>query len=283
MPAPTVSGLLAEARARLAAAGVDAPATDARVLLAHVLGFSAARVLAAGETPVAPADAARFRALVARRAAREPVAYLVGVREFYGLPLLVTPAVLVPRPETEGVVAAVLERLPPAPRVWDAGTGSGAIAVAVAVARADARVVASDRSPAALSVCAANARRHGVSSRVRPVLADWLDAAADASLDVVASNPPYVPTEELAGLPPEIRDYEPRAALDGGPDGLDGLRRVVSGARRALRRGGRLAAEVGPGQADAALGLVRAAGGWDEAAVLPDLAGLPRVLVARRG
>lgn len=299
MPAsgPTAASLLAEARARLAAAGVDAPATDARVLLGHVLGWTAARVLAARDEPVPPAAAERFRTMVARRAAREPLAYLAERREFGGLELFVTPAVLIPRPETELLVSALLERLPPgaaaptcggSPVVWDAGTGSGAVAVAVAAARPDVRVVASDRSPAALSVCAGNARRHGVAGRVRPVLADWLEPAAAGSLDAVAANPPYVRTEELSRLPPEVRDHEPRAALDGGPDGLDAVRRVVAGALRALAPGGWLVVEIGAGQGRAALDLAKrgtrggGSGGFDPVEVLPDLAGVPRVLAARR-
>jgi release factor glutamine methyltransferase len=275
---PSWRRALAEAAATLARAGVDTPAADAEWLLAAVLGVGRARVHLAGAERPTPAQAARFRDGVRRRAAREPLQHIVGATEFWGLPIRVSPAVLVPRPETEALVEWVLALAAGAarPRVVDVGTGSGCIACAVATARPDARVVGLDRSAPAADVARDNVRALGLAGRVAIVQADLLDGVRGASVDVVVANPPYLPAGLLAALPPEVREHEPRIALDGGPDGLDVVRRLVPAARRALRPGGILALETaGEAQAEEAARLLGQRG-FAAVQTRSDLAGVVR-------
>ena len=258
-------------------------ARDAALLLRYALGISHAAQLADPERELTPAQQAAFDALVQRRLANEPIQYITGEQEFYGLALRVTSAVLIPRPETEQLVEAVLAELDPTQpvRILDVGTGSGAIAIALAHHLPHARVTAVDLSAAALEVAASNAARHGLADRIRFVASDLLDALPPGELpfDVIVSNPPYVPTADRAGLHPQVRDHEPAAALFAGPDGLDVYRRLIPRARTALRPNGLLALEIGHGQREAIASLLS---GWNELRFLDDLQQIPRIALARR-
>jgi release factor glutamine methyltransferase len=263
---------------REAARRIDA--SEAGVLLAHALGVPRARLVAHAERPLGTADDRRFAGLVERRAAGEPVAYIVGEREFWGLALRVTPAVLIPRPETELLVERSLALLPPETPldVLELGTGSGAVAIAIARERPRANVVATDVSAEALEVARGNARTHGV--RVAFACGDWLAAAGGKRFDLIVSNPPYVASGDPHMTRGDLR-FEPPGALDGGPDGLDSLRRIILDARAALQAGGRLALEHGYDQALACRALLVGAG-YDAVADFADLAGHPRVSVGHR-
>jgi protein-(glutamine-N5) methyltransferase, release factor-specific len=279
-----LSHLLLAATRRLEAGGIPAGEArrEARILLGHALGISHEEMRLRPEREVSGEDAARFESLVARRAAREPLAYLTGTRPFYGLTFEVTPAVLIPRPETEFVVEAALAGLGPDPKLLDVGTGSGCIAIAVAVNAPAATVYATDLSPEALAIARRNAARNGVAERITFAEGDLLAPVADAGpFDVIASNPPYIAPEEIERLEPEVRDWEPRLALGTHPDALHFYRRLAAEAPPLLVSGGALIAEVGQGQAEAVMALWRAVGLLD-VHVIPDLAGIPRVVTGRR-
>ncbi|MBJ7576165.1 peptide chain release factor N(5)-glutamine methyltransferase [Luteimonas sp. MC1828] len=271
----SVDEALRAARARIAP-------EDALPLLLHVLGRSHGWLYAHGDAPLADADAARFDALVARREAGEPVAYLVGRRGFWTLDLTVTPDTLIPRPETELLVEQALARIPPgaATRVADLGTGSGAIALAIASERPQARVVATDRSAAALAVAGTNARALGLGN-VEFREGDWFAPLAGECFELIASNPPYI----VAGDPHLGRGdlrHEPAAALASGPDGLDAIREIVAAAPGHIVAGGWLLLEHGWDQGVAVGGLLAAAG-FAEVATVADLEGRDRVTLGRRG
>lgn len=276
-----VEEILKKGTAVLKAAGITSPRVDAEVLLSFVLNCERLALYREPQREVAVGEAARFEELVARRAAGEPVAYLTGEKEFMGLRFAVTPAVLIPRPETELLVetAVTLLRGAAAPVVADVGTGSGAVAVSLAVLLPAVRVFAVDISTAALAVARKNARRHQVSERVVFLKGDLLEpfAGNESFFDLIAANLPYVPSKEVARLPRPVR-REPVLALDGGADGLALYRRLVSQARSLLKPGGYLLFEIGSGQGAAALGLLPPA--W-EANVVQDLAGRDRLVVAR--
>ena len=276
----SVGAALAGAIEQLGAAGVPEPRPDAEVLLAHALGTSRAGVIARGREPLLQEVAARFERLVARRAARVPLHHLVGEREFWSLPFAVDARVLIPRPETELLVETALAVAPAARRVLDLGTGSGAVAAALARALPAARVWGSDRERDALAVARANLARHapGVGCVAADLIAPWRAGA----FDLIVSNPPYVSDAELAALAPEVRDHEPRAALDGGPDGLVCIRRLVADAPRALAAGGWLVMEIGAGQAAAVGKLVATDGCWLGARLVRDHAGIERVVAVER-
>ncbi|MFT3912913.1 MAG: peptide chain release factor N(5)-glutamine methyltransferase [Anaeromyxobacteraceae bacterium] len=272
--------LLAWTQDYFAKKSVDSPRLTAELLLAHALGCDRVRLYLDFEKPIQEPELATFRALVKRRADGEPTAYLLGKREFFGHGFAVSPAVLVPRPETEALVEAALAALPregPG-SVLDLCTGSGAIAVSVALGRPGTRVVATDLSEEALAVARANAEKLG--AVVEFAHGDlWAAVHAGDRFDVILSNPPYIPSAELAGLSREVR-REPCIALDGGPDGLDVLRRVVAGAPSRLAPGGVLAVELHEGHAERVVALCREAG-FEQAEGRKDLAGLPRYVVAR--
>jgi release factor glutamine methyltransferase len=281
----TVGRLLAWTTDWLAARGAESPRLDAEVLLAHVRGCPRIALYTAFDTPVGDAERGRFRELVKRRGAGEPVAYLVGNREFFSLPFAVSPAVLVPRPETEGLVVRVLDlcRAAAAPRIVDVGTGSGAIVVALAKHLPRAAFAATDVSAAAIEVARANAVRHGVAERIAFVHCDLLaDPAAAGPWDVVVSNPPYVREDEFPGLPRDVREHEPRAALVAGPTGVEVVERLADAAARALVPGGWLVVEIGPAVAAAAEAALAAGAALDSGPTIKDLAGLPRIVQARR-
>jgi release factor glutamine methyltransferase len=280
----TLAQCVRDAAATLAASGfdVDDARRDVAVIGRALLGWDEARWLVAQSQP-APSDfPARLAPLVARRAAREPVAYLLGEREFYGRAFVVSAAVLIPRPETEGLVEAALALLAAngaaSPRVLDIGTGSGCLAVTIALERPDLAVIATDVSGDALAIARANAARHGVDARIEFHEAAFAGDLVDA-VDLIVTNPPYVAERDRGALSADVRDYEPSLALFGGDDGLDVIRALVRHAARALRRGGWLVMEIGQGQAAAIEAIVRHAG-FDLHGTRLDLAGIPRVVVA---
>jgi release factor glutamine methyltransferase len=280
-------------------------ARDAALLLRHVLAISHAAQLTEPERELTTEQQATFDALILRRIANEPIQYITGEQEFYGLTLRVTPAVLIPRPETEQLVEAVLAEFarPPAEfvchpaaqrrdlllsssqhlplRILDVGTGSGAIAIALAFHLPHAHVTAVDLSAAALEVAAANAARHHLTSRIQFIESDLLAALALTELPFAAivSNPPYVPTADRASLHPQVRDHEPAAALFAGPDGLDIYRRLIPQARAALLPDGLLALEIGHGQQEAIASLLS---DWNQLRFLDDLQHIPRIALARK-
>jgi release factor glutamine methyltransferase len=277
MPA-SAGQTLAAACARLAAASRN-PRRDAKVLLAHVLGWDQAALLAHPERLLSPAELAQYESLLTRRVASEPIQYLTGEQEFFGLLLEVSPDVLIPRPETEHLVEAVLERVgrEANARIVDVGTGSGAIAVALAHALPRARVTAVDLSPAALEVARRNAERHGLSARVTFLQSDLLSAIDGAEFDAVVSNPPYVAEGEV--LEPQVSNYEPHSALYAGPTGLEIYERLIPQACSVLKPQGWLMLEVGYGQQPAVEALLR---GWSAVSFVRDLRGIPRVVQAQK-
>jgi release factor glutamine methyltransferase len=320
----TIGGACLQASSFLEVCGVPEPRENAERLLMHALGLDRAGFLRDWREPM-PADRLpAWAAMVRRKAAGEPLQYITGEQWFYGLPFAVTPAVLIPRPETELLVEAVLEtadRLWPAARggarpkaaagtaqgghdadapparpsaagdgaaclrVADIGTGSGAIAVALAVQRPHWRLFATDLSPDALAIAKANAHRHGVTDRIAFIRGDLLEpfaegGEADAALDIVVSNPPYIPSSDLSGLQREVRDYEPRLALDGGADGLDPYRRMAARLRTFPIAPRVVAFEVGFGQARAVAGLLSDAGLWPDIRIIRDFAGIERHVIA---
>lgn len=278
----TIHAALLQAAAELAPV-TDIPRLEAEVLLADVLDASRAVLIAHHECSLTPTQRARYQALVRRRAVDYPLPYLTGRLEFYGLEFEVTPEVLIPRPETETLVELALARQPAS--AVDVGTGSGCIAVSLAVHLPEATIYATEISPAALAVARRNAQRHGVAERVRLLAGDLL-SPCPGPVDLIVSNPPYVSTGEWASLPASVREYEPSLALDGGPDGLDVVRRLLAQAPAALagplptegRPGGALLIEIGAGQGEAAANLARTFFPQATVRVLPDLAGRDRVL-----
>jgi release factor glutamine methyltransferase len=274
----TVGEMLADTIARLAAAGVAEARADAEVLLAHALGTTRAGLVVAARRAFPVAARASLEALVSRRAAREPLHYLVGEREFWSLPLAVDRRVLIPRPETELVVETALRVAPGARRILDVGTGSGAVAAALARELPGARVWASDLDGGALCVARANLARHA--PRVGLVRGDVLAPFRAGAFDLVVSNPPYVADEELLALAPEVREHEPRVALAAGPDGLAVLRALAVQAPGVLAPGGWLVVEMGVGQAAAMAKCVVRDARYGQIRMVRDPAGTVRVLAA---
>ena len=261
---------------------------DAESLLLHVLRRNApernlAWLIAHEDEAVAPDVVAAMDGLVKRRFAGEPMQYIVGEAEFYGLPFYVNRGVLIPRPETEHLVDKVVELAPlfRRPRVADVGTGSGAIAIALAQELPDAQITATDISVAALDVARENAKRNGVADRVRLVEGDLLAPVAGEQFDIVVSNPPYVAERDRDSLSVEVRDYEPAQALFAGEDGLEIYRRLIPAAFGALVAGAFVVLEIGYGQGDA-VGALLAASRFTQIEFTADLQGIPRVASARR-
>ncbi|MHA6532663.1 peptide chain release factor N(5)-glutamine methyltransferase [Paenibacillus sp. BAC0078] len=275
----------AEASSFLDKSGCNEPQRSSQLLLEHVLGLSGAAYYMALADPFPPAAKAAWEAGVTRRAAGEPVQYIIGEQEFYGRAFEVTPDVLIPRPETELLVEAILkygaelwpDGVVAAPRpltAVDIGAGSGAISVTLAAEAPAWRVCAGDISPGALAVAGRNARRHGTAVDLR--LGDLLEPFAGMETDILVSNPPYIPGGDIAGLQREVRDHEPRTALDGGADGLDPYRRMMDQLRLLPAPPRLVGFELGQGQAEQVAGLLRAAGHWGEIVTIDDLAGIPR-------
>ncbi|MFN5300182.1 MAG: peptide chain release factor N(5)-glutamine methyltransferase [Planctomycetaceae bacterium] len=281
----TVGRILEWTAQHLKKSGSDTPRLDAELLLAKARACPRIQLYVQFNEVVPDAQRAVMRDLVRRRAQSEPVAHLVGHREFFSLDFAVSPDVLIPRPDTETLVLDLIThaRRLPAPAILDVATGSGCIAIAAAVQVPAARVTASDVSPAALTLARQNADRHGVAARITFLEGDLLaPLPAGAQFDFLVSNPPYIPTAQLETLDREVRDYEPRLALDGGPDGLRFLATLLQQAPSVLVPGGRLLLEFTPEQAPALLELATAQPELSDPAVLKDLSGRPRVLVATR-
>jgi release factor glutamine methyltransferase len=276
---------VASARTQLRAAGIphDEAALDARLMAQHVLQWDATRYFANGDQAAPATFPEPFHALLARRLRREPMAYVLGHREFWGLDLEVTSDVLIPRPESELIVEAVLKHLPDADaatRIVDVGTGSGCLAIAIAGERPRAQLTASDISPAALRVAERNAARHLVAARMRFMQADMLEGV-DGPFDVIVANPPYVPDLNRKGMQLEVRKFEPEIALFGGPQGLDLIERLVAQAATRLAANGLLVFEFGLGQDDEIEQLISRTPALTMIDIVADLQAIPRVAVAR--
>jgi release factor glutamine methyltransferase len=277
----TVLKVLKWTQGRFAERGIATARLDAELLLAHVLGKDRVGLYTHFDQPLAADELTGYRELIKRRLSGEPVAYLVGKKEFRSMELAVDARVLVPRPETEHVVEVVLELLEgrEAPRVVDVGTGSGAIALAVQKARPDAQVLATDRSPDAAAVARANAEKLELTVEIRE--GSLLEPVrADGPFDVVASNPPYIPSAQVPSLPAEVLK-EPMLALDGGPDGLTVIRPLLQQTKELLKEGGAVVLEVADGQAPQVVALLTELG-FAEPQTRKDLAGHDRVVYARK-
>lgn len=285
-PARRVAEVLRQGARRLLAAGIENGRLNAEVLLGHVLGKSREQLLVAN-APISHRQSDAYDRLLARRLEREPAAYITGTREFWSLDFHVTGAVLIPRPETERLVEVALAVATElgggkALRIADLGTGSGAIAVALAKELPAAEIFAVDLSADALAVARRNAARHGIADRIKFVRGDLFEAiGARAALHLLVSNPPYIPTAEIAGLEPEVSRWEPCAALDGGPDGLDSYRRIAAHASNCLMPDGAVALEIGAGLGKAVTGLFESDCGWNDVKIYKDYAGNDRVVAAR--
>jgi release factor glutamine methyltransferase len=264
----TIGGLLRES---------GLPRLEAELLLCSVLGCERVRLIARAEEAVDSSGARSAHARFARRRAGEPVSYITGWREFYGLALRVTPEVLIPRPETERLVELALERLPAPARVLELGTGSGAIAIALATERPGLGIVATDVSEAALALARRNARDHGV--EIAFALSDWFDALGPEQFDLIVANPPYVAAGDAHLERGDVR-FEPRLALVGGEDGLDCIRKIAADARTRIRVGGWLLLEHGYDQKDRCVELLLELG-YADVGDFQDLAGWPRVCAGR--
>jgi release factor glutamine methyltransferase len=282
----TINTRIAEGRQRLLGAGIgrDEAALDARLLAQAVLGWDTARVLTSGNELEPSAFRRQYEELIARRAQREPLAYITGTREFWNLSFEVSPAVLIPRPETEGLVEAVNGLFPHRDTAFDIAdicTGSGCVAVAIAVEHPRARVVASDLSAAAVEIARRNIVRHNVGDRVECVQGDLVQPLT-APCDVIVANPPYVPARTRTTLQPEVRNSEPAMALFGGADGLDMIRRLLAESPPWLRPDGYLIFEFGDGQEDSVSALISTRPELTMIGIKRDLLGIARIAIARR-
>lgn len=280
----TVLDFLRIASDYFAEQGIETARLDAEVLLGHVLRKDRVFLYVHFDQPLEPFEVDQYRDLVGRRARREPLAYLTGEKEFYSQTFHVTPAVLIPRPETELLVEAVLAWAMEHPglTIADVGTGSGAIAVTLARELPDAKLLAIDTSAEALAVAEENAKKLGVADRVRLLRGEWLAPVRGQSLDAVVSNPPYIASADIEQLEPEVRRFEPRLALDGGRDGLDAYRVLLKQAATVVRPDGAMFLEIGHDQAEAVVDLSRLSG-WQTEEIISDHAGIQRIVSLRRG
>ena len=285
------AAILADATACLTTHGIQAPRLDAEVLLGHVLGISRTALYARLKTPLSPECVDRFWQLIVRRADREPLQYITGIQEFWSLEFSVDRRVLIPRPETELVIEVGLKHLRNASashsqaiRILDIGTGSGCLAISLAKELPHAHIWATDISADALAVARANALRHCVSERICFIQTDLWPASptAPAGFDLIVANPPYIARPELRDLQPEVQDWEPYLALNGGQDGLDFYRRLLQDCLGQLCIDGWLVMEIGAGQKDAVLCLIAQQATLTHSLCQDDYAGHPRVICARR-
>jgi len=275
----TLAEALHAAQSRLREAGIDDAGLEAEVLLRHALDLDRAQLYARLHEGLDETHRADFQRLINRRVAHEPTAYIVGHKEFYGIDLEVTPDALVPRPETELLVDEALRVAPDGPcAIADVGTGCGAIAVALATRLPQAVIYAIDDSERALALAARNVERLGLTSRVRPVHGDLLDPLPEA-VDLIVTNLPYVKTRDWEALPPEIREHEPRAALDSGPNGTEALERLLRVAPSYLRPKGRLLAEIAWDEGELLVEVARECFPRARVTIEKDLAGLDRILM----
>lgn len=276
----TILKVLNWTKGYLAEKGVENARLESEWLLCSALALDRVGLYVNFDRPLTAAELTGIRSLVARRARREPLQYILGSQEFYGLEFEVAPGVLIPRHDTEVLVREAVERAGTGAEILDIGVGSGCIAVALAKAIPEAAVSGVDPSAEALALAERNAQRHGVSLTL--ISGSLFEPFSGRLFDLIVSNPPYIPTPDLAGLQPEVRDYEPRGALDGGVDGLDFYRRIIPGALDHLKPGGWLLLEMGIGQAGDLLAMFDATGGFAELFTAKDHGGIDRVAGGRK-
>jgi len=279
----TIGAILNWTATYFAGKGVKTPRLDAEILLAHCLDVDRLYLYLNLDRPLLPDERSRFRELVKRRGLREPVALITGKKEFWSISLQIKPGTLIPRPETEILVEVVLQEIKenPAPKVLEIGTGSGAVAIALAKDKPRVEVVATDTDFAVLLVAQANAKEAELENAVQFIATDLFDSIRRGGyFDVICSNPPYVPTNIIPTLDPDVRNFEPMRALDGGPDGLDVIRRLAANAENFLNRPGVLVLEFGDEQAEA-VGRILVSAGFEVIRIFRDLSGKPRVIKGR--
>jgi release factor glutamine methyltransferase len=283
----TVEGARRSLTVRFKSGGIDSAGLDARMLAGAVLGLDLTGMITAANRPITAEESSRLETWAQRRLAGEPVARILGIKEFWGLPLELSAATLVPRPDTETLVELALEILRADGavdrplRIADLGTGSGAILLALLSELPHARGVGTDISEAALATASRNARRLELSDRASFIACDYA-SGVNGLFDLIVSNPPYVRSAAIAGLAAEVRDHDPKAALDGGADGLDAYRALIPQAAGLLAPGGALAVEAGLGQSGEIEALMTAAGLTIQQAARADLAGIPRAVAGRK-
>jgi release factor glutamine methyltransferase len=290
MPKPdtwTIGSLIAWAKDYLTRYGVSSPRLSAELMLGNALGYSRVELYMRYDQPLKKAELNCFKELLLRRRGHEPMAYILGEKEFWGLDFKVGPGVLVPRPETEHLVEEALARLPKGEplRILDLCTGSGAIALSLAMELPQAEVCAVELEHEALKYAQYNLDRHELNGRVNLYQGSLYDPVAPAGgfFEMITANPPYIPQREYDELSPGVKEFEPEKALLAGKDGLEITRHIIRGSGAFLRAGGWLLVELGAGQAQAATAIARASGIFEEVAVAPDLAGIDRVLICQRG
>jgi release factor glutamine methyltransferase len=284
----TIEALVVWVRHTLEQAGVETAVQESRWLVAHALELESHHLASKAQEPVSAEQWAHAVSLASRRAAREPLQYILGTQEFCGLEFQVSPAVLIPRPETEVLVQEAVRAvdLDKESVLVDVGTGSGCVAVALATILGNARIVAVDRSPQALAVAKGNAKRHAVAEKIEWMESDLLSALRErgmtGTVDIIVSNPPYIAEADWAGLQPEVRDFEPRSALFSGPMGTEFHERLLRESKEFLVPGGTLMMEIGQGQYAAVRQMAERIGGYAPLRVVEDEAGIERVVIARR-
>lgn len=286
MTRSTIEATRRELATRLASAGIESSELDARLLVGQALGLDLTGMIAAANRVLTAAESNRLEGLASRRLAGEPVARILGQKEFWGLPFALSPATLVPRPDTETVVELALEMLRAQPAnkplsIADLGTGTGAILLALLSELPDATGIGTDISVEALETATANAVLLGLSTRANFIRCDYASELT-GPFDLIVSNPPYIATRDIAGLAVEVRDHDPRKALDGGRDGLDAYRALIPQAASILAPGASLVVETGQGQAAQIEALMTAAGLVPQRPPRADLAGIPRAVGARK-
>lgn len=277
---PDIKELLQFALEKLSFSGIDTPLVDARIMLCHAAGITNSYIIAHSDAILDDDITANFISWVERRALREPLAYIIGEKEFYGFPFDVTPDVLIPRPETELLVEYSIDFLKAKNNsiAVDIGTGSGAIAVSVLRFVPDYFFYAVDVSEQALEIAVINSKKAGVGDRIKFLCGDVLNPLVGMKCDLIVSNPPYIPSDVISSLEPEVGDHEPLSALDGGSDGLDFYRLIASSAPEILKPGGSLAVEIGIDQAEAVVNLFKT-NRFSEIRVKKDYAGIDRIVI----
>lgn len=277
-----LEALLSHAKTALIKADVPTPSLDARLLLQHVLNFNHSDIMANQNHQLTDDQATTFQTLLNRRLAGEPVSRILGLREFYGREFNTSPAVLDPRPDTETLITLCLEYLPPDQEqtILDLGTGSGILAITLLAERPHKRAVAADLSPPALAIASDNAKHWGVSNRITFVESNWFENI-QGTYDLIVSNPPYIPSQDILNLEIEVRNHDPHLALNGGEDGLDPYRAIASGASRHLAPNGIIAMEIGAGQAEDVITIFKTRG-YKNLASKRDLGGHIRALAFER-
>jgi len=276
----TILKVLTWTRGYLAEKGIENSRLEAEWLLCETLGMDRVGLYVNFDKPLSDSELAACRAFVGRRARREPLQYILGSQDFYGLDFEVTPGVLIPRHDTETLVQEAVNRCPAGANILDIGVGSGCIAVALATSCPDAHVYGVDPSPKALELAQRNADRHGVNLTL--LQGSLFEPFEGRKFDLIVSNPPYIPTAEIAGLQPEVRDYEPREALDGGPDGLDFYRSIIPAAPSCLAKDGWLLLEVGIGEAPEVIKIFEASGFFHQLFTARDPGTIERVVGGRK-